>query len=448
MLTSLIRPDADAFVLYRAGLFREAESTLLQLKEFKPENWMLLAQIRMAKGSWQGALMALDEIPLPERSHAAYWVLLGSIRKELDQFGGAMEAFNQALSSEPDLVPALTNRAALYLLMGNSALAEADLLKALRLRPDFADAKFHLGGIRLHQGDFEAGWLLYESRWQTALSSALANRYDSGLRWSGLLEELPRKRLLVYGEQGLGDMLQFSRFLPLLFEKNLEIVLQVPMSLHRLFAQQWPNLVLVDSRMPYTGDFDRHCSLISLPHLLRLKTPCALPWINSIRKPKPSKHRHKPRVGLVWSGMSVRDLERYTTTRRSMGLNVLLPVLSEDVCFVSLQVHVRPEDRALMEQLGVEDLSEQLTNFYETALVMQTLDLVISIDTSVVHLAGALGVPAWVMLPKVSDYRWSGSPEASLWYPELKTYRQKSPGDWSVPVSEVAQDLGQKFGLR
>ena len=438
---------SQALTLYKAGRLREAESTLLQLREFTPDHWFLLAQIRMAKGLWQHALQALDQIPMRDRAHPSCCVVEGNACKELNRFSDAIEAYNSALASQPDFVPALTNRAALHLLMGNLDLAEADLLNALQLNPGFPDANFHLGAIRLHQGDFATGWLLYESRLQTALCSKLGRCYDLSRRWSGLFEELPNKRLLVYGEQGLGDVVQFSRFLPLLINKGIKVILQIPLPLHRLFVRYWPNLILMDSVAPYEGGFDRYCSLISLPHLLGIKAPPAQPWMITANTLKTYKRTHKPKVGLVWSGLSVRDLERYTPTRRSIGLEALLPILSQDVNFVSLQLNTKPEDRALMAQVGIEDISEQLTDFYETALVLDTLDLLISIDTSVIHLAGALGVPAWVRLPTVSDYRWSGRAQGSAWYPNIRIFRQASPGDWSIPVAEVAQALGQKFGL-
>lgn len=429
---------AEALKLYQAGRFREAESLLLQIEAPDPDHLNLLAQVRMGRGNWSGALQALEQVDAFFRNAPRHRVLRGNVYKELDRFEEALEDYDQALLIDPDCVPGLTNRAGLQLLMGRLPKAEADLARALTLMPGFADARFHLGGLCLQRGDFEMGWRLYESRLETSLCSGLAKAYPAERHWSGSPYELVHRRLLVYGEQGLGDMIQFSRFLPMLMSMRIEVILQIPKSLHRLFVQVWPELELVDLRDPYTGTFDRHCSLVSLPFLLGLKSPFSLPWMHKIQPVIGRSPQQKPRVGLVWSGLPVRDLERYRSTRRSMSLAALAPILTGDVNFVSLQTHARAEDRVLMIQFGIEDVSERLTDFYETAVLMKTLDLVISIDTSVIHLAGALGVPAWVILPQVTDYRWSGTSEGSAWYPDVRIFRQEKAGDWAAPVAEMA----------
>ena len=225
------------------------------------------------------------------------------------------------------------------------------------------------------------------------------------------------------------------------------VITQIPEQLHRLFADAWPSLKLSDVRSRYPGEYDWHCSLMSLPYLLGLERPPTGIWLDQRKKDNQFTRSRKPRIGLVWAGKSNRDLERYISTRRSMDLENLAPLFCDEFSFISLQPEVGNRDRDLMNKFGIQDISDKLSDFKETATFMKTLDLVISIDTSVIHLAGAMGVNAWVVLPKVTDYRWSGSSLGSAWYPHIKIFRQVEPGDWSVPVQQIASALRQKLGL-
>lgn len=437
----------EAFALYQKGRWRESEAVILQIREPNAEALLLLAQVRINRGNWLGALNCLSTYDSRYGINPQLMVLKGNALRELDRFDDALEAYEQAIKLDVGFGPALANRAALRLLMGEVGSAEKDLLEAIRLNPDAPDANFLLGGVCLQRGDFETGWRLQERRLDTNLCPPLFRAYSENLRWSGALRDLTGKRLVVYGERGLGDVMQFARFLPTLIDQGVRLILQVPNTLHRLFSAVWPDIELADPNSTYQGEFDWHCPLESLPFLLKSRNPVSAQWLNIKHLQSKKLKCQIPKVGLVWSGMSVRDLERYTPTRRSMNLVTLAPIFCDEIDFVSLQPHTKPEDRDLMAQFAVQDLSGNLTDFYETAVLMQELDLVISIDTSVIHLAGALGVQAWAILPKVTDYRWSGSSKGSVWYPDVQIFRQTEAGDWSVPVREVGLALRQKFGL-
>lgn len=439
--------SGEALDLYRSGRLREAEASLVESDQNDPNLVFLLAQVRNARGRWSEALAAIQRfeafgLKSPEAS-----LLRGNILRELDCFTEADAAYDEALALRPNDAICLSNRAALRVLSGRLKEAQSDLENALKLRSDFADASFHMAGICLQRGDFTDGWQLYESRLHTKLAPKFYALYPPEKRWKGLAFSLTGKRLLVYGEQGLGDVIQFSRFIPALLEMGGEVICQIPKTLHRLFSARWPSLILADSRSVYHAEFDWHCSLMSLPYLMDVNVPPAKPWLGSLCLSRSRDLNEKPRVGVVWSGKSSRDLERYSPTRRSMSLSTLAELVCSEVSFVSLQPQTSPEERDLMAQLRIQDVSEKLTDFYETAALISTLDLVISIDTSVIHLAGGMGVPAWVALPKVTDYRWAGSSFGSAWYPHIQVFRQAEPGDWSVPVQQMASALRQKLRL-
>lgn len=437
---------SEAVLLYRSGRLREAEACLSLMGNVDADALMLRASIQADRGRYLDALRSLEQLEPVAAIRPEVWTLKGSVLKGLDRFDEAIRAYDAVLDLFPGYVPGLTNRAALLLLMGLPNQAEKDLEYALALMPGFADACFHKAGICLQRGNFLDGWALYEERLHTKLCPRFYIEYPPDRRWPGSCADIKGKRLLVYGEQGLGDVIQFSRFIPALMDKGAQLILQVPRPLHRLFAVIWPDLLLVDDRTGYAGVFDWHCSLMSVPYLLELKNPTAGPWMGSCVPVQGKKIASKPRIGLVWSGMSVRDLERYTSTRRSMSLANLEPIFAENASFVCLQPNIRSEDLDLMTRWGVEDISGVLTDFYETARQISTLDLVVSIDTSVIHLAAGMGVPAWVILPKVTDYRWSGLPEGSAWYPDVRIFRQKEAGNWVAPVVEVAQAMRAIWG--
>jgi tetratricopeptide (TPR) repeat protein len=443
----LKHPKTEAFRLCNTGRLLEAENLLTECDKDDPSVMLLLAQVRSARGRWLESLEAIDRFEMCHAGTLDSLLIKAACLRELDRFTEARLVFDEANDQYPDDVTVLSNRAALKVLMGELDDAEVDLINALRLRPDFPDACFHLAGIYLQRGEFEKGWRLYESRLKTKLAPKFCRFYPDDLRWQGSDMSLSGKKLLIYSEQGLGDVIQFSRFIPELLAMGCELICQVPKSLHRLFAKTWPSLTLFDIRGLYPGPFDYHCSLMSVPYLTGVVQPPKCHWLDLGMRDAELTCSKKPRVGLVWAGKANRDLERYTLTRRSMGLEMLAPLHNDGISFLSLQSEVNDTDRELMHQFGIEDLSGALTDFCETSRLMKTLDLVISIDTSVIHLAGAAGVPAWVLLPKVSDYRWSGSRMGSVWYPDIKIFRQDKPGDWSAPIAEVGHCLKQLFRL-
>jgi Tfp pilus assembly protein PilF len=367
------------------------------------------------------------------------WSNLGNALRELGRLEDAETALKQAVALAPG------NMSFLY----NLGLGLRDCRKhaeALRLleavaaaRPDDKEVLWDLALSRLGQGDYAGGFAGYEARLGLARN---VPRAFAGPRWSGG-EDIAGKTVLLHSEQGFGDALQFARFVPLVAAKGCRIVLECLPEMKELFAALPGVVAVVDKHAP-PPPYDLWAPMLSLPHLLGItgeSLPAQVPYL------LPPAHRRlsvqRPpgttlSVGLVWAGKT-------TPRDRSWPLEQLLPLLEDPrVAFYSLQMGPRAAD---LRRLGlhrlVRDVSPHITSFADTATLMAQLDLVITIDTSAAHLAGALGRPVWVLLRYVSDWRWQDEPLDSPWYPTMRLFRQPHPDDFSSPVARLTEALRQ-----
>jgi hypothetical protein len=311
--------------------------------------------------------------------------------------------------------------------------------RAVALKPDFADAHSSLGVALLAKGKLDEGWVEYEWRWHTRDFRRGLRRYETK-RWRG--EPRPDATLLVYAEQGFGDALQFARLLApaaarvgrLLFEAQPEL-LQVMQGL------AGPDQILARGGPP--PRFDLQIPILSLPSLLGLSLdaiPGSIPYL----RPEPERAASwapriealpRPRIGLVWQGNPRHPNDR----NRSIALSALAPLIKRyDAGWVSLQkVGGADAIDALGLAARIVDPSAELEDFADTAALCIHLDLVIAVDTSVAHLAGALGRPVHLLLPQVPDFRWLLERADSPWYPSMRLFRQKRYGVWTEPLAEL-----------
>jgi Glycosyltransferase family 9 (heptosyltransferase) len=254
-----------------------------------------------------------------------------------------------------------------------------------------------------------------------------------------------RSTILLHGEQGLGDTIQFCRYAPLVAARGARVLLEVPAPLQDLMASLAGVAQLISAEDQYPH-FDLHCPLHSLPLALgtRIATiPAQVPYLTA---PPQSMRRwsvalgskHRLRVGVAWSGAPTHRND----VNRSIKLRSLLPLFDVDADFVSLQRDVRADDAAVLQDCGdLTHFTDELETFADTAAVIASLDLVVSVDTSVAHLAGALAKPVWVLLAFVPDFRWLLDREDSPWYPTARLFRQDAAGDWSRVISRVVIEL-------
>ena len=362
----------------------------------------------------------------------------GNVLQALGRFEEAIAAYRQSLAQCPDDPDILNNLGHALDAAGQGAEAIASFQRAQALRPQFAAALCNEGVARLRQGEFVAGWRLFEWR-HRALDARLVREYRQPL-WLGA-ESLAGKTLLIHHEQGLGDTIQMLRYVPELAARGARVVIEVPAALAGL-ARTVPGEPLVVAEGSPLPPFDLQCPMMSLPLACGTtldSIPARMPYLAATADARaawaarlgPATGR---RIGLVWSGSPGHQNDRL----RSIPLARFAALLELPGEFHSLQREYREADRALLPGLGLRDWSAQLASFVETAALISQLDLVITVDTAVAHLAGALGKPVWLLLPSPADYRWMQKRSDSPWYPGMRLFRQPRTGDWATVLDEVA----------
>jgi tetratricopeptide (TPR) repeat protein len=377
---------------------------------------------------------------------------LGNALSEQGRFEEAVEAYRAHLAASPNdpgnWVALGANLAALG--RREDCLEAYD--QAVSRVPEDGTQRFERAVARLLFGDFEGGWEDYEHRW--AKERLKAERPNlPGREWQG--EDIAGKTLFVFGEQGYGDNIQFARYLPLLTERGAKVIFCSELTLEALFAPLAPAVQWFGGNGALPA-YDYFVPLLSLPYHFqtRLETiPAKLPylsvtderrslWKDRIAALEPG---NEVKVGLVWTGRPAHgnDLER------SLEPEMLAPLLQvPGARFFSLQKPSRPGHLEALNRLGhVHDLEPQLEDFADTAAALDNLDLLISVDTAVAHLAGALGRPAWVLVARQPDWRWLLNRDDSPWYPGMRLFRQTAKWDWASVIHRLADALTERVAL-
>jgi tetratricopeptide (TPR) repeat protein len=364
----------------------------------------------------------------------------GNVLKALQHHEQAVASYERAVERRPDYCEALNNfGVALHQVKRfNEALSQYDRVHSLQ--PHSSDAHYNESLCRLLTGDFELGWQKYEWRWQTAQMESDRRKFERPL-WLGSFD-IASKTILLHAEQGFGDTIQFCRYVPLVMARGARVILEVQDSLCELATTLAPPVEVV-SRSHALPDFDLHCPLLSLPLAFstRLTTiPPAAPYLRAsseavlawtMRLGPPDRRR----IGLAWSGRPAHTNDH----NRSVPLKSMLSLLDGiDATFVSLQRDVRPADAEVLgERSDILHFGNDLTNFADTAALIANLDLIISVDTSVAHLAGALAKPVWVLLPFIPDWRWLLDRDDTPWYPTALLFRQDETRQWEGVIARA-----------
>ncbi len=363
--------------------------------------------------------------------------------RELGAWGDAVAAAERAVALAPDDTGALTALGHGLRAVGRVDDAEAAYAKAVAIKPDMGPLLFNHAICLLLQGDYERGWPAYEARWTTERMSKRKPSFAQTL-WLGQ-QDIAGRRILLHAEQGHGDTIQFCRYAPLVAARGAHVVLGVQAGLRPLMAGLDGVADVVD-RAEAMPVFDLHCPLMSLPLAFgtRLDTiPATVPYLAP-----PAGHRamwrdrlgrrQGPRIGIAWSGNARHQNDR----NRSIALEALRPIARLGVGLYCLQRELRSADMAAFAMFGnVAFFGGQMLDFADTAALIAELDLVISVDTAVAHLAGAMGKPVWLMLAAAPDWRWLLSTPTSPWYPTARLFRQRDAGDWTELVAEVCAAL-------
>jgi hypothetical protein len=373
----------------------------------------------------------------------------GSVLHSLSRPDAALESLDRAIALEPNDAFAHYNRG--LVLQDYSRWPEAieAYSQSVTCNPEFADAHFNRSLASLFCGDFANGWRGFEWRWKNAARLAIGEVSDHTHPFSLAPDPLAGKTLFLYFEGGLGDTIQFSRYAPLCAAQGATVILEVQKPLVGLLGKL-EGVARVIAKGSPPPRFDYHCPLMSLP--LAFKTTLdTIPAPAKGVQADPARvaqwrgvlgERRRPRIGLVWSGNINNPLDPH----RSARLADWVEHLPEEFAYYRLQKDVREEDAATLESSSnIFSYDDELLDFPNTAALCQCMDVVLSVDTSIAHLSGALGQRTWLLVPYTPDWRWLREGDTSPWYPGMKLYRQKSAGDWSELCSRVAADLRREF---
>jgi hypothetical protein len=357
-----------------------------------------------------------------------------------------LQSYQQAIALQPDFLDALVNCSTLLKEMMDLDGSMAMNQRALSLDPECSGAHLNLAICHLLRGEFAEGFTHYEWRWKTEQLQSAVRHFTAPL-WTGA-QSLSGQTILLHAEQGLGDTVQFCRYAAQLKAMGARVLMEVQAPLLPLLH----SLAGVDvwlSQGDALPPFDYHCPLLSLPRALQTgpeSVPAQVPYLFADpelvaewgRRLGPPRRQ---RVGLVWSGRP----EHKNDHNRTMSLVQLAPILAGPAEFHCLQKEFRPADLAWDPAAkGVQLWADSLHSFADTAALIMHMDWVIAVDTSVAHVAAALGKPVWLMLPYSPDWRWLLGRDDSPWYPGMRLFRQDASGDWTGVVARLSDALSRQ----
>jgi tetratricopeptide (TPR) repeat protein len=446
---------ADADAAYKTGVLLKEEGRLEEALVYldrsadaQPDHaptFALRGFVRASMGRHEQAIGDYELALRLDPEHAQACSNLGNALKALGHPEKALVWYDRSLALKPDIANA-TNRALILTEFGRFLEAGVAYQYAMGIDPQNPSLVSNLALFQLLLGDFEAGWRGREARWNVPGFAENYPRLDTPM-WSGE-EPVAGKTIAIFQNEGVGDAIQFARYVPMLAAQGARIILAVNPELCPLLS----NLSGVSHCLPKTRrgvvpPFDLHIAIDNLP--LAFGTRLNSIPLGKDYLPPPEAHlvqawddrlgpHEKLRIGLVWSGNPGHKNDR----NRSMPLRLLSGLLDVDALFVSLQKNPRPEDaEALREREEIVDHTALLTDFAETAALVSCLDLVITVDTSVAHLAGALGRPTWILLPYAPDWRWLLDRDDSPWYPSVRLFRQTETREYGSVIGRVRAEL-------
>jgi hypothetical protein len=446
---ALVRAQAAA----QAKRFGEASGICNDVLAAMPElpaALALLGIISAMTGDQERGVTLLQRAVKLRPGNASWYAHLSALCRATYRLEEGVATGQESVRLDPNNADHLVNLSLIFVDADDRERATTCLLRALGLKHDHADGHLALAQTLLAIGDFEPGWMEYEWRNLTEAGKATMPAMTSA-PWNGM--RIPNGRLLLVGDQGYGDTIQFARYIPMAAERCQELVLGCSAEMGPLL-QHMPGVKQFCHRWNEVPGHAAHCRLSSLPYLFHTmpdtipaKVPYLTPdparvawWRERLNAQLPSGVK---RIGLAWTGRPTHPNDR----RRSMPLSRLLPLASAgSAAFVSLQKPMPADDHATLPRFpAMTDISGELTDFGETAAVMQNLDLVITVDTAVGHLAGALGRPVWILIPKAADWRWLLDRSDSPWYPTARLFRQSRPGAWDDVILQIRDRLAEEL---
>ncbi len=483
---------------------QDALDSYEQALAIQPQHMQALSNrgnIFLLLNRYEEALDSYDRALAIQPNYADALSNRGAALIKLNRFEEAITSFSQGLAIQPKSAEALSNRGNALRQLNRLEEALSSLQQALAIKPDYADAHWNEALCRLNMGDFALGWQQYEWRWKSKTFIHIPRNFSQPL-WLGQ-ESLHNKTILLHAEQGLGDTIQFCRYATKVAALGATVILEVQPALKTLLRNITgvTRIIAYGEALPR---FDYHCPLLSLPLAFRtdlnsipfaaetnatttrrsysihsisdillcgkrflsslIKTsnaPASAEYYVSADALHKAKWKNKlgqstqtsPRIGLTWSGNPVHTNDH----NRSIALMDFMKIMDtqrqeqeqnskpNQAQFYCLQKEIRPSDQALLTKLHTQNdivfVGNDLKDFSDTAALISLMDLVITVDTSIAHLAGAMGKPVWILLPFNADWRWLTKRNDSPWYPSARLFRQPALGDWDSVMANVKQEL-------
>jgi Flp pilus assembly protein TadD len=432
-------------ILHKTGRDAEAADWLQRAAKISPDSARIFSGLGCAlRGidDWPGAQKSFARAAELEPKNSDHFYHLGIAEHQLGELASALTSFQKAVALNPRDLTSWNNLGKIYKQFNRLADSLAAYNRALEISPDYQLAKHGRALSLLTAGRLAEGFREYESRW-----SKITPREFAQPRWRG--ESLTGKTIFIHAEQGFGDALQFVRLVPQVRDRAARVILECRPELKSLFlfSECADEVIAFGEPVP---PFDVFTSIMSLPGILGItleNMPSRAPYLKSpCGENLPAAETKNLKVGFVWAGSPTHpdDVSRSTT------LEMFAPILkTTSTTFYSLQIPVPERDQSLLRALpSVLDLSPRLKDFSATANFVAQLDLVIAVDTSIVHLAGALAKPVWTLTQFDADWRWLVDRTDTPWYPTMRLFRQQRRGDWPELVARVAEKLRQQVSLR
>jgi len=370
----------------------------------------------------------------------------GNTLKKLGRRDEAMMSYDRAVALAPKNAEVLNNKSTLLAEIGRHTEALEFCAQAVAANQNHANAQWNLALLKLRLGDYPGGFEKYEWRWKRAEGAKKLRKFEQPLWLGG--EPVAGKTILLHAEQGLGDTIQYVRYAPLLVNQGARVVLEVQPPLKSLLSKIGAGIEVIGSGEDIPS-FDLHCPLMSLALALRTELatiPADIPYLTPpgeriVQWEGLLPKRQGLRVGLAWSG----NANHKDDHNRSVPLDRMASLFDvPNIQFVNLQKEMRASDAATLEaDARIVNVGRDFGDFTDTAAAVANVDLVISVDTSVAHLAGALGKPVWVLVPFCPDWRWLLDRDDSPWYPTARLFRQPAIGDWDSVIGQVRLELGR-----
>jgi len=448
-----VRPQLmQALDLDTAGKAAEADALYRAVLKVDPQNFAALnrrAVLAAQRGELADALRLIQAAVRAKPTVGEIVADMGVILERLGRLDEAMTTYERALALQPNQPVAHNGLGLALCAKGRYAEAIAAFTRAIELDPGYVKGRFHRGLANLVTGQFAQGWDDYEWRWASGEAKTARPPFPIP-DWNG--EPLAGKAIYLYIEQGYGDAIMFARYAPMVAARGATVLFCVRPALKELLSGL-PNV-----QVGVVGDSgprcDYMCALLSFPRVFKTdlaSIPADVPYIHAAPERAARWQAHIRRdgrlnVGLVWAGG--RDFAG--DRQRTVGLKAMLPLLGDArIRYVSLHTELREEDAALVAaHPEILHFGSELKDFAETAAAIAQLDLVISVDTAVAHLAGAMAKPVWILLPFNPDFRWLLGREDSPWYPTARLFRQPTAGDWPSVVARVREALAARVQAR